>query len=129
MRDAPARPMQKHPLTSRPCTARRWDRAFVDETNDETDVYDKGAPDYQTGEKKDLKWRLVRDGVEALVRDKGLRAEDVVLWSDWQVCAAPLSNEPPLCTAVCPRSHALVESAAHASRSTKTSRRRSSRAS
>ena len=67
---------------------------FVDETNDENDEYDKGAPDYQTGEKKDLKWRIICAGVETLIRDKGLCAEDVVLWSDWQVCARPPPRSP-----------------------------------
>ena len=32
-----------------------WDRAFVDATNDPNNPYDKGAPDYQSGEKKDRK--------------------------------------------------------------------------
>ena len=35
--------------------------------------YDKGAPDYMTGEKKNLKWRIVCQGVEALIAAKGLR--------------------------------------------------------
>ena len=75
-----------------PCASRarrRWDRKFVDKTNDEKDPYDKGAPDYQTGENKDLKWRIICAGVDALIRDKGLCTEDVVLWMDWQVCARP----------------------------------------
>ena len=33
---------------------------------------------------KDLKWRVIVAGVEALIAAKGLRAEDVVLWCDWQ---------------------------------------------
>ena len=33
---------------------------------------------------KDLKWRTIVAGAEALIADKGLRAEDVVLWCDWQ---------------------------------------------
>ena len=37
-----------------------------------------------TGEKKNLKWRIVCQGVEALIAAKGLRTEDVMLWSDWQ---------------------------------------------
>ena len=45
----------------------RWDRAFVDETNDKNDKYDRGAPDWQSGEKKDLKHRVIVGGVEALV--------------------------------------------------------------
>ena len=66
-----------------------WDRDFVDKTNDESDPYDKGAPDYQTGDKKDLKWRIICAGVERLVQEKGLRAEDVLLWCDWQVSVLP----------------------------------------
>ena len=46
--------------------------------------YDKGAPDYQTGENKDLKWRIICQGVEALAKAKGLCEEDIVLWSDWR---------------------------------------------
>ena len=61
-----------------------WDRAFKDETNDPNDPYDKGAPDYQTGESKDLKWRVICAVVETLVEEQGLNAEDVLLWCDWQ---------------------------------------------
>ena len=61
-----------------------WDRAYVDETNDRENPYDKGAPDYQSGDKKDKKWRIICKGVEALIQNKELRAEDVVLWVDWQ---------------------------------------------
>jgi len=92
-----------------------WDRDFTDDTNDETNKYDRGAPDYQlkdypdeerdvldyadsragpvsvsTGRKKtyqkpkDLKWRVICDGVEKLIEEQGLKAEDVMLWVDWQ---------------------------------------------
>jgi len=84
-----------------------WDREFTDETNDETDQYDRGAPDLQadypderrddfdhlgrpTGKKKtykkpkDLKWRVICEGVERLIEIRGLKAEDVMLWVDWQ---------------------------------------------
>jgi len=84
-----------------------WDREFTDETNDETNKYDRGAPDYQadypdeerdgfddigepTGKKKtyqkpkDLKWRVICAGVEKLIEEQGLKAEDVMLWVDWQ---------------------------------------------
>ena len=84
-----------------------WDREFTDETNDETDQYDRGAPDLQadypdeerdvldqyrkpTGKKKtyqkpkDLKWRVICAGVETLIEKQGLKAEDVMLWVDWQ---------------------------------------------
>ena len=43
-----------------------------------------GCPDWQSGEKKDLKWRLICAGVEQLIKEKGLNAEDVMLWVDWQ---------------------------------------------
>ena len=43
------------------------DREFVDTTNDPNDPYDKGAPDYQSGEKKDTKWRIICSGVESLI--------------------------------------------------------------
>ena len=84
-----------------------WDRAFNDETNDKDDKYDRGAPDLQadypdeerdvlgpsgkpTGKKKtyqkpkDLKWRVISAGVERLIEQQGLKAEDVMLWVDWQ---------------------------------------------
>ena len=38
---------------------------------------------------KDLKHQIICQGVEALIEQKGLRAEDVVLWVDWQVRAGP----------------------------------------
>ena len=63
---------------------RWWDRAFVDVTNDPNDPYDKGAPDYQTGEKKNFKFQVICAGVKALIRQKGLNEEDVTLWVDWQ---------------------------------------------
>ena len=76
-----------------------WDREFTDETNDETDKYDRGAPDFQadypdekrawmggkTYEKpKDLKWRVICAGVEKLIEEQGLTTEAVMLWVDWQ---------------------------------------------
>ena len=61
-----------------------WDREYLDPSRDPNDPYDKGAPDYQSGERKDLKWRLVCAGVESLVKAKGLKEEDVLLWLDWQ---------------------------------------------
>jgi len=61
-----------------------WDRAFVDASNDPNDPYDKGAPDYQTGEKKNFKFQVICAGVKALIRQKGLNEEDVTLWVDWQ---------------------------------------------
>ena len=68
----------------------RWDRDFKDETNDETDKYDKGAPDYQTGDKKDLKHQVICAGVERLMEEKQLNEADVLLWIDWQVCVDAL---------------------------------------
>ena len=61
-----------------------WDREFKDETNDPKNVYDVGAPDYQTGEKKDLKWRIICDGVQRLIDKYGLAEDNVHLWIDWQ---------------------------------------------
>ena len=77
-----------------------WDREFTDETNDETDQYDRGAPDLQADypdeeratygkrktyqKPKDLKWRVICAGVETLIEEQGLKAEDVMLWVDWQ---------------------------------------------
>jgi hypothetical protein len=43
-----------------------------------------GCPDWQSGEKKDLKWRVICAGVENLIEERGLKAEDVLLWVDWQ---------------------------------------------
>jgi len=43
-----------------------------------------GCPDWQSGEKKDLKWRMICAGVEKLIKEQGLKAEDVMLWVDWQ---------------------------------------------
>ena len=66
-----------------------WHRDFKDETNDKNDKYDQGAPDWQSGAKKDLKWRLICQGVRNLVaKEKGrgveLKLEEVALWIDWQ---------------------------------------------
>merc|ERR1740130_1116292 len=61
-----------------------WDRDFKDETNDPNDVYDHGAPDHQGGAKKDLKWRIICDGVQRLIERDGLNEDDVHLWIDWQ---------------------------------------------
>ena len=66
-----------------------WDRAFKDETNDPSDKYDQGAPDWQSGAKKDLKWRLICQGVRTLVaqeqkRGVKLKLKEVALWIDWQ---------------------------------------------
>ena len=71
-----------------------WDRDFKDETNDASDVYDKGSPDWQSGEKKNLKWRVICAGVERLIEDKGLEAENVMIWCDWQSSAPHRSSNP-----------------------------------
>ena len=63
---------------------RWWDREFKDETNDPADPYDHGAPDHMSGEKKNLKWRIICAGVEKLIQERRLNAEDVMLWVDWQ---------------------------------------------
>lgn len=85
-----------------------WDRASQDEdqlaeadrrrrAGKKPDPYDAGAPDYQSGDKKDLKWRVICAGVEALMKEMNLRAEDVMLWCDWQVRVHALG----LCRNVC----------------------------
>ena len=72
------------PSSAPRCGQTWWDRDYKDATNDETDVYDKGAPDYQTGEKKNRKWQIICAGVEALIKQENLDENDVVLWTDWQ---------------------------------------------
>ena len=79
-----------------------WDRNYTDKTNDPSDMYDMGAPDYQTGEKKDLKWRVIVAGVERLIEEKGLGAENVVLWV---VCCCSLKPSQPL---FCQLTHILI---------------------
>jgi len=72
-----------------------WDRDFKDETNDASDVYDKGSPDWQSGEKKNLKWRIICAGVERLVEEKGLEAKNVMIWCDWQSSAPHIGAPTP----------------------------------
>ena len=81
-----------------------WDREFLDPNRDPTDPYDKGAPDYQSGARKDLKWRLICEGVGELVKEKGLKEDTIDLWIDWQSVSqarlqcpharSPLSHRP-----------------------------------
>ena len=71
-----------------------WHRDFKDETNDPDDVYDCGCPDWQSGEKKDLKWRVICAGVERLMEEKRLVAENVMIWIDWQSSAPHRSSNP-----------------------------------
>ena len=71
-----------------------WDRDFKDETNDASDVYDKGSPDWQSGEKKNLKWRVICAGVERLIEEKRLEAENVMIWCDWQSSAPHIGSNP-----------------------------------
>ena len=61
-----------------------WDRAFKDATNDPNNPYDKGAPDWQKGENKDRKWRVICAGVQRLIEQEGLKEEELSLWVDWQ---------------------------------------------
>ena len=70
----------------RPCDPlkRRWHRDFKDATNDPNDPYDKGAPDYQSGEKKNRKWEIIVQGVQTLIRNRKLNENEVFLWIDWQ---------------------------------------------
>ena len=79
-----------------------WDRGFVDETNDPNDPYDKGAPDWQSGENKDLKFRAIVNGVRTLIEQKGWSESKVVLWIDWTVRRrrAPAHQPPRLCRSV-----------------------------
>ena len=72
-----------------------WDRDFKDETNDASDVYDKGSPDWQSGEKKNLKWRVICAGVERLIEEKGLEAKNVMIWCDWQSSAPHIGAPTP----------------------------------
>ena len=72
-----------------------WDRDFKDETNDASDVYDKGSPDWQSGEKKNLKWRVICAGVARLIEEKGLEAENVMIWCDWQSSAPHIGAPNP----------------------------------
>ena len=83
--------MVSHSLFHAPSLLGRWDRDYKDETNDESDQYDKGAPDYQKGDKKDLKWRVICAGVERLIDEKSLKADNILLWMDWQVCVCACS--------------------------------------
>ena len=71
-----------------------WDRDFKDETNDASDVYDKGSPDWQSGEKKNLKWRVICAVVERLIKQKRLKAKNVMIWCDWQSSAPHRSSNP-----------------------------------
>ncbi len=47
--------------------------------------FDMGCPDYTKGEKANLKWHVVVQGVEALIEEQGgkLDADKVMLWIDW----------------------------------------------
>jgi len=44
---------------------------------------DEGRPDYTEGENKDLKFRTVVAGVEALIKKQGLDRDKVFIWMDW----------------------------------------------
>ena len=61
-----------------------WDREFKDASNDPSNPYDRGAPDWQQGEHKDLKWRVVVAAVRTLCQQKGWAEAKVALWLDWQ---------------------------------------------
>ena len=50
-------------------------------------MYDWGGPDFTEGEQANLKWRLICQGVEALIERDGLVADDVAVLIDWQVRA------------------------------------------
>ena len=61
-----------------------WDRNYIDETNNPNDPFDKGAPDWQTGPKKDLKHRVICAAIEQLIASNGWDASKAVVWVDWQ---------------------------------------------
>ena len=54
---------------------------YTDATNDPNNPYDKGAPDWQSGDKKDLKFRTIIAGVRSLIKDKGWDESDVCLYA------------------------------------------------
>ena len=85
-----------------------WDREYLDPDRDESDEYDKGAPDYQTGDKKDRKWQIICKGVEALIEEHGLDAAKVALWCDWQVRLACVISPDPASSS---RRHATLTAA------------------
>ena len=43
---------------------------------------------------KDLKWRVICAGVERLIKEKRLKAENVMIWCDWQSSAPHRSSNP-----------------------------------
>ena len=50
-------------------------------------TYDWGGPDHVEGHKANLKWRLICEGVDALIKKDNLQVDKVALWIDWQVLA------------------------------------------
>ena len=52
------------------------------------------SPDWQSGENKDLKWRVICAGVKQLCEEQGLNEEDVTLWIDWQSSTPHRSSNP-----------------------------------
>ena len=85
-----------------------WDREYLDPDRDESDEYDKGAPDYQMGDKKDRKWQIICKGVEALIEEHGLDAAKVALWCDWQGRLACVISPDPASSS---RRHATLTAA------------------
>ena len=66
-----------------------WDRDFKDDAQlaeaarrvkagEEPDKYDRGAPDWQSGDEKDLKHRVIVAGMRSLIKAKG--------WDESVVC-------------------------------------------
>ena len=128
-----------------------WDRAFVDATNDPSNPYDRGAPDWQTDVEehplnaqreaegqyadgndkqpplepptKDLKHRIICAGVEKLIEEKGLDRSKVVLWCDWQCARGGSNSGPAALTSDSPR----LEPLCVAGRSIRTTRWRRSK--
>ena len=83
---------------------------FVEEGTD--DVFRVGAPDYQADypdeerknkfayyggtsmyqRSRNLKWRIICEGVQRLIKRKALHEEDVTIWIDWQSSAPHHAN-------------------------------------
>ncbi len=103
--------LQCPPQHQRNTVIRRWwDRMFVEEGTD--DIFRVGAPDYQADypdeerknkfayyggtstyqRSRNLKWRIICEGVQRLIKRKALHEEDVTIWIDWQSSAPHHAN-------------------------------------
>ena len=43
-----------------------------------------GRKNMHPAKPKDLKWRIICKGVDSLIKQEGLKEEEVALWLDWQ---------------------------------------------